>query len=281
MIISVFNIQEENTIAVDDSDSRTSTDKVINVTVQTTRTAQLRTYEFQEEKQAWMLLVRQAILDCQYLDKAAEECVIPHSILSTLSSKASASVTPTATATATTKSIPSSPAITSPSIVNQSTMAYPTYDAHAATFAKSILSILDTHNKSTFTRCVGSLVSSMRTLSCTEMTLLCDMKSDQSHSGGIETNPFARSTARSRNNSNMSLNTELDPRSVCLYPDPYLARTAVGQRTALVKSVVDRMGDLITSCFSDICADYKPVIEICGVASSVVLKKKNEKDKLT
>ena len=220
------------------------------MTVQTTRTSQLRTYEFQEEKQAWMLLIRQAILDCQYLDKAADECVVPqtHTIL-----------TP----------------------VDRST-ASPVHVAHAVTFSKSILLILNEHNKLTFTRCIESLVHSITTLSCTEMAYLCDMKSDQAlqhtYSNNIDTNPFTRTNTRSRDNSSISLNSELDPRSVCSYPDPYLARTAVGQRTALVKSLLDRMGDIITSCFSDICADYKPVIEICDVASSVMQKNKNKNE---
>ena len=49
---------------------------------------------------------------------------------------------------------------------------------------------------------------------------------------------------------------------MCSYPDPYLARTAVGQRTQLAKAVLDRVPDLFTSCFSDICADYRPIVEI-------------------
>ena len=231
-------------------DSKESTDKLPSVSVQTVRTAQLRTYEFEEEKQAWMLLVRQAILDCQYLDKAAEECLVSPTLLSTSLATISSSSNPLT---------PNPPTI----ISNQNSAE------HSATFASVILGILDSHNKIVFTRCVNTLITSFTFLLSTEIASICDMKMDQL--GNFDTNPFGgKNAVRSRNNSSISLpSSETDLRSVCLYPDPYLARTAVGQRTAAIKNIIDRLGDLISTCFSDICSDYRPVIEIYSISTGV------------
>ena len=39
------------------------------------RAAQLRAYDFEEERQSWVMLTRQAILDCQFLDSEINECI--------------------------------------------------------------------------------------------------------------------------------------------------------------------------------------------------------------
>lgn len=205
-------------------------DETYNINVQTARTAQLRSYEFDEEKQAWMLLIRQAILDCQYLDKAADECQVPHLLLATV------------------PSVPRSQA-----------------SVHSITFATSILAILTMHHEATFDRSLASLVSSVTSSAC-EMSLVCDMRTD--HTPG-DFNPFggrSSTVTRSRESSSSNISTERDPRLVCLYPDPYLARSAVGQRIALLRALMDRAAELVTTCFSDICEDYRPIVEIHGVA---------------
>ena len=216
-----------------------------------------------------MLLVRQAILDCQYLDKASEECLVPAALLSTATTQA-----PNTPHTPHTPHAPHTPhtphSATSPT--------HPSHPAapHSVAFATSILTVLDAHNVSTFTRCLHSLVASVTQLTSSEMAPLCDMKVEPPGSLGGDSNPFPR-TSRSRNNSSNSLASESDPRSACLYPDPYLARTAVGQRTAQVKVLLDRFGSLIIACFSDICADYRPVIEIYGVSASASPRRKDAK----
>ena len=204
-----------------------------SISIQTARTAQLRSYEFKEEKQAWMLLIRQTILDCQYLDKAAEECKVHHSLL------------------------PAGAMVTGEEVA-----------LHSVTFATTILAILNAHHATAFSRCVSSLVSSTSALS-SEIAVLCDMMTEY-HSGDL--NPFGgRSTSgtKSRETSTHGLSSaaDKDSRSVCSYPDPYLARTAVGQRTQLAKAVLDRVPDLFTSCFSDICADYRPIVEIYEIVN--------------
>ena len=87
--------QEDNLSISDALESEDGPEKHLNISIQSIRTAQLRIYEFEEEKQAWMLLVRQAILDCQYLDKAAEECLVPATLLSTSFSTIASSISPT------------------------------------------------------------------------------------------------------------------------------------------------------------------------------------------
>lgn len=216
-------------------------DDIYNVTVQTARTAQLRTYEFEEEKQAWMLLIRQAILDCQYLDKAADECRVPHSL----------QFTPTP--------LPHSQA-----------------SLHSITFSTSILAILTIHHEATFDRCLGSLIASVTSSAC-EMSLICDMRTD--HASG-DFNPFggrSSTTTRSRESSSSNIPAEKDPRLVCLYPDPYLARSAVAQRTVLLRVLMDRAAELVTTCFSDICEDYRAIVEIHGVA---MIKGKGKEDEV-
>jgi hypothetical protein len=206
-------------------------DDSYNINVQKARTAQLRTYEFEEERQAWMLLIRQAILDCQYLDKAADECQVPQSLQSTLDS------------------VPPSQA-----------------SHHSISFSTSILAILTTHHEATFDRSLSSLITSVTSSAC-EMALICDMRTD--HASG-DFNPFGgrSSTAtRSRESSSSSIMpADKDPRLVCLYPDPYLARSAVAQRTVLLRVLMDRAAELVTICFSDICKDYRAIVEIHGVA---------------
>jgi hypothetical protein len=39
------------------------------------RAAQLRAYDFEEERQSWLMLTRQAILDCQFLDNEINSCI--------------------------------------------------------------------------------------------------------------------------------------------------------------------------------------------------------------
>ena len=39
------------------------------------RAAQLRAYDFEEERQSWLMLIRQAILDCQFLDSEINVCI--------------------------------------------------------------------------------------------------------------------------------------------------------------------------------------------------------------
>jgi hypothetical protein len=39
------------------------------------RSAQLRAYDFEEERQSWVMLTRQAILDCQFLDSEISDCI--------------------------------------------------------------------------------------------------------------------------------------------------------------------------------------------------------------
>ena len=197
-----------------------------------------------------MLLVRQAILDCQYLDKAAEECFVPTALLSTSFSTIASSLSP-------------APQRDHPVPAAESAV-------HSATFARIILGILDEHNKSAFTRSVSALMNSFIFLSTTELAGICDMRT--SLPGNSDINPFSgKNIMKSRGNSNISLpSSENDSRSISLYPDPYLARTAVGQRTALMKNVLDRLGDLIISCFSDICGDYRPTIEIYTVSTSII-----------
>jgi hypothetical protein len=188
-----------------------------------------------------MLLIRQAILDCQYLDKAADECQVPHSLQSTL-----ASVPP-----------------------SQSSL-------HSITFSTSILAILTTHHEATFDRCLGSLISSV-TSSAYEMSLICDMRTD--HASG-DFNPFggrSSTTTRSRESSSSMMPAEKDPRLVCLYPDPYLARSAVAQRTVLLRVLMDRAAELVNTCFSDICEDYRAIVEIHGVA---MLRGKGKEDEV-
>lgn len=209
-------------------------DENAKMSVQAARTAQLRTYELAEEKQAWMLLIRQAILDCQFLDAAAEDCKVPASML---------------------PQTPSTPRSLS---------------LHSIAFATSILGILDGQHLATLNNSVDSLALSVTSLCATEMAALCDMRTD--HLSNTESNPFgARTTstpgmARSRENSHNSLISDMDARSICLYPDAYSSRTAVAQRTVLLKSIQDRACEMFISSFSDICADYRPVVEIHGVA---------------
>ena len=204
------------------------------LSVQAARTAQLRTYELAEEKQAWMLLIRQAILDCQFLDAAAEDCKVPTSML---------------------PQTPSTPRSLS---------------VHSIAFATAILGILDGQHLSTLNNCVDSLALSVSSLCATEMAALCDMRTD--HLSNVESNPFGARTAstpgvtRSKENSHNSLASDRDNRSMCLYPDVYSSRTAVAQRTVLLKHLQDRACEMLISCFSDICADYRPIVEIHGVA---------------
>ena len=242
--------QEDNLSISDALESEDGPEKHLNISIQSIRTAQLRIYEFEEEKQAWMLLVRQAILDCQYLDKAAEECFVPTALLSTSFSTIASSLSP-------------APQRDHPVPAAESAV-------HSATFARIILGILDEHNKSAFTRSVSALMNSFIFLSTTELAGICDMKT--SLPGNSDINPFSgKNIMKSRGNSNISLpSSENDSRSISLYPDPYLARTAVGQRTALMKNVLDRLGDLIISCFSDIFGDYRPTIEIYTVSTSII-----------
>jgi hypothetical protein len=46
-----------------------------NTLSQQLRAAQLRAYDFEEERQSWVMLTRQAILDCQFLDSEINECI--------------------------------------------------------------------------------------------------------------------------------------------------------------------------------------------------------------
>ena len=209
-------------------------DENIKMSVQAARTAQLRTYELAEEKQAWMLLIRQAILDCQFLDAAAEDCKVPASMLT---------------------QTPSTPRSLS---------------LHSIAFATAILGILDGQHLSTLNSSVDALALSVTSLCATEMAMLCDMRTD--HLLNADSNPFgARTTStpgitRSRENSHNSLVSMKDTRSMCLYPDAYSSRTAVAQRTVLLKHLQDRACEMFITCFSDICADYRPIVEIHGVA---------------
>ena len=250
------NGQEENLSFSEALESEGSTVKHLDISVQSIRTAQLRIYEFEEEKQAWMLLVRQAILDCQYLDKAAEECLVPAALLSTSFSTAASTISPMPR-----RDQPVSGIVPA---------------AHSATFAHIILEILDAHNKIAFTRSVSALMNSFVFLSTSELAGICDMRT--SLPGNSDINPFSgKNTMKIRSNSNISLpSSESDSRSISLYPDPYLARTAVGQRTALMKNILDRLGDLIISCFSDICGDYRPTIEIYTVSTCIISTDSNE-----
>ena len=241
LILHVCDSQDDSGSTPVTPEVQIALDESHNVNIQTARTAQLRTYEFEEEKQAWMLLIRQAILDCQYLDKAADECQVPHSLQSTLAS------------------VPHSQA-----------------SLHSITFSTSILAILTAHHEATFDRCLSSLISSVTSSAC-EMSLICDMRTD--HASG-DFNPFGgrSSTAtRSRESSSSNIPAEKDPRLVCLYPDPYLARSAVAQRTVLLRVLMDRASELVTTCFSDICVDYRAIVEIHGVA---MLRGKGKEDEV-
>ena len=103
------------------------------------RSAQLRTYELEEEHQGWMMLARQAILDCQYLDKAAIECA--------------------------------------PVLLggNVGTISVPIRAAHASTFATSILTVLEAHNEASFRRRIFGLLTMLTKQAALGLAPVCQM----------------------------------------------------------------------------------------------------------
>jgi hypothetical protein len=161
----------------------------------TARSLQLRTYEFEEERQSWMMLARQAILDCQYLDKAAKDCAPLGG------GKAPRTV-------------------------------------HATSFASSILAVLESHNEAAFGRRLVGLLTTLTKHAALALAPVCQMVS------------------RSKGSADHT------------YPDPYVARTAIQQRSAQAKAQLDKTNDVFAACFADICSDYKPIIEIHTVTAA-------------
>ena len=100
------------------------------------RSAQLRTYELEEEHQSWMMLARQAILDCQYLDKAAIECAPAPSVNGGM---------------------------------------IPIRAAHASTFATSILAVLEAHNEAAFRRRIYGLLTMLTKHAALGLAPVCQM----------------------------------------------------------------------------------------------------------
>ena len=105
------------------------------------RSAQLRTYELEEEHQGWMMLARQAILDCQYLDKAAMECA----------------------------------PILNSSNMGTGTIPVPIRAAHASTFATSILLVLEAHNEASFRRRIFGLLTMLTKHAAMGLAPVCQM----------------------------------------------------------------------------------------------------------
>jgi hypothetical protein len=206
------------------------------ITVKTARTAQLRTYEYEEENQAWMMLIKQAILDCQYMDKASDDCSVRVSTPSTSPNSD--------------KSKETSPLSTS------STYSPGPPVSHSVLFSSIILSIIESHHETVFNRRMTALKTTLLLLSLQEISPLCDLSIP--HTGDL---PQTDKNIGVRGNvSTNSLSTDGG-----VYYNSYTAKNTISNQITLIKIKLDKLVDQIISTFSEICVDYKSIVDIYEV----------------
>jgi hypothetical protein len=202
-------------------------------TVQTARAAQSRTYKYEEENQAWMMLIKQAILDCQYMDKASGDCSVR-------------TATPSTSPSSGDRSKETSP------IANAS---HTPPSSHSVLFSSIILSIIEAHHETVFNRRMTALKSTVVLLSLQEVSPLCDLSVPQT--GDL---PPDRNIGVRGNVSTNNLSTDGG-----VYYNSYTVKNTISNQITLIKVKLDKLIDHIISTFSEICVDYKSIVDIYEV----------------
>lgn len=182
------------------------------------------------------MLIKQAILDCQYMDKASDDCLVRVTTPSASpDSDKSKETSPLST---------SSPYSPVPPV------------SHSASFSSIILSIIDSHHEIVFNRRMTALKTTLILLSLQEISPLCDLSIP--HTGDL---PQTDKNLGVRGNvSTNSLSTDGG-----VYYNSYTAKNTISNQITLIKIKLDKLVDQIISTFSEICADYKSIVDIYEV----------------
>jgi hypothetical protein len=280
------------------------------VTAQGLRAAQLRLYEYDEDRQSWMLLARQTILDCQYLDKEAHDCLPTAVLLSGMKTHPAPSKKPESFAASMTAAV----AAISPTI-DRGKVSSAISLSHADSFASVLLAVVDSNNELAFQRRIMSFIFTV-VEKIPEFIALCDLKAadggehyrgsgtgggggasshggygDREH-GGIQraasqNNVTASGAAGSvhnsmhgsihgsthgssshgggggggsRGGSSRPMSTNMGGSSS--HNDPNSTRNTMQKRSTTVRGKFEQLVDSFIACFAEICADYKPVVEV-------------------